>query len=289
MRLLRSAGGVEVALHDLGGTGPPLLAVHATGFCAAVFRPLAAHLSSTFHCFGLDLRGHGASQPPAGRTWLDLAWDWAGFEADVAAAVDALGGGPVAAIGHSSGGAAVLMAEAARPGTFSRAWCYEPIVWPDPEAARDRAASLAAGASRRRDAFATRAEAYENFASKPPFASLDTGCLAAYVEQGFALRPGGDGVALRCPREVEAAIYLAGVEGDRFGRLGDVACPVAVACGGRPDALGAGLATAIATALPAGRVEVFDTLGHFGPLEDPATGARAASAFLREPQSRDLS
>jgi pimeloyl-ACP methyl ester carboxylesterase len=277
----RSSDGVEVALHDLGGRphGVRLLFVHATGFCGPVFRPLAAVLGKRFRCWAVDLRGHGLSLTPEA-----VDYDWSGFADDVLAAVDGLGGGsatgrPLIALGHSSGGAAVLLAEAERPGTFGSLWCYEPIVWPQPEVARDRAEWLAAGAAKRRDTFPSAEEAYENFRSKPPMSALAPDALRAYVEGGFERRPDGS-VTLRCRPESEAAVYRRAVEGDRFPRLAEVACPVVVAAGGRSDAITPVRARAQVDALPAGRLRVFDDLGHFGPLEDPAAVAASVLADL---------
>jgi len=59
-----SSGGVAVALHDLGGTGAPLLVCHATGFHGRMYAPLARRLTARFHVFALDFRGHGASTVP---------------------------------------------------------------------------------------------------------------------------------------------------------------------------------------------------------------------------------
>lgn len=273
---LPSSGGVQIAVHDLGGTGGgrPLLLVHATGFCAEVFRPLVDALGDRFRCWAIDLRGHGLTATPSG---VDFAW--AGFADDVLAAVDGLGLDRPFALGHSSGGAAVLLAEAERPGTFDALWCYEPIVWPDREAARGRAEWLAGGALRRRPTFASPGEAYANFSAKPPLSALAPDALHAYVRGGFETGPDGS-VTLRCRPESEAAVYLQAVESDRFARLPEAACPVVVAAGGTSDAITPDHARALAEALPAGRVRVFDGLGHFGPLEDPPTVAAAVLADL---------
>jgi pimeloyl-ACP methyl ester carboxylesterase len=79
---------------------------------------------------------------------------------------------------------------------------------------------------------------------------------------------------------VEAQIYLKAAEGDRFGPLPAVACPVTVASGARTDAVRPALAQRIAGAMPNGRVRVFDRLAHFGPFEDPALVAEAILADL---------
>jgi pimeloyl-ACP methyl ester carboxylesterase len=272
MRRLRSSDGVTVALYDLGGarTGPALLLVHGTGFCAQVFAPLAVHLGTRYRCYAIDLRGHGLTTAPEG---LDYAWT--GFADDVLAAAKAVE--PVIGVGHSAGGAALLLAEAERPGTFSSLWCYEPIVWPDPHGARPRAEWLGGGARRRRERFASRDEAYANFRSKKPFSTLASAVLRAYVEHGFDEHPDGS-VTLRCRPDIEAEIYLRGVEGDRFSRLAEVSTPVTVACGGRTEAVDPRIGRQLVDKLPSGRLEVFDSLGHFGPLEDPQTVAAAILA-----------
>jgi pimeloyl-ACP methyl ester carboxylesterase len=267
MRRLRSTDGVEIAVHDLGGRGKDLLFFHATGFCARVFSPLASSLGAAYRCWGVDLRGHGLTRTPP-----SVGYAWSGFADDVLAAVDGLSLDHPTAIGHSSGGAAVLLAEAERPGTFASLWCYEPIVWEAPEKARSRAERLAEGARRRRDRFPSREEAFANFASKPPFSALAPAALRAYVEHGFADAADGS-VALRCRPETEAAIYLGAVEEDRFSRLKEVTCPVVVAAGGRSDAITPERAQRIVDALPDGRLAVFPLLGHFGPLEDPGAVA----------------
>ena len=80
-----STDGVELEVHDLGGDGPDLLLVHATGFHGRVWEPLAAHLDG-FHRWSVDMRAHGDSTAPDDRP---LEWD--GFADDVLAVVDALG------------------------------------------------------------------------------------------------------------------------------------------------------------------------------------------------------
>lgn len=263
MPRLPSSSGVNLAVHDLGGDGPALLMAHATGFCAAVLGPLAAHLRPHLRCWAYDARGHGDTETPAG-----LDWAWSAFADDVLAVVDGLGLEQVYGFGHSSGGAALLDAEARRPGTFAGLFCYEPIVWPEltDELIVSRQ-PLIRGALKRRDLFASREEAYENFSTKPPLESLDPEALRAYVDCGFG--PDPDGVRLKCPPSVEAAIYRWGLVHDGFSRLPQVGCPVTVAHGGRSLAMDASVPQAQVAALPYGRLVTFADLGHFGPLEDP--------------------
>lgn len=266
-----STDGVAVTVHHLAaGTGPTVLAAHATGFCGPVWGPFADHLATVIDATVVapDLRGHGETVLPAG-----VVLDWDGFADDVLATVDALGLRGVVGVGHSKGGAALLRAEARRPGTFAALWCFEPVVFPPAYATgRHPENPMAAGALRRRDRFMSRAEAEANYAAKPPMGAFDPRVRAAYVDGGFVAVDGHDPdgpVQLRCRPEIEAETYRMGTAHNTFSFLGEVRCPVVIAAGG-PHPPGPGtFAAAIADALPHGRLVDYPDLGHFGPLTDP--------------------
>ena len=252
-----SSGGVDLAVYDLGGDGPDLLMVHATGFCAGTWAPLTTHLDG-FHLAAVDVRGHGRSSVPVG------GMDWAGTGDDVLAAVDALGLEHPAGVGHSMGGAALLLAELARPGTFRALWLFEPIVFPA-EFPADGDNPLVGSALRRRATFDSAAAAVENFSRKRPLDELDPACLQAYVRYGFAEAADGS-VTLRCRPEVEAETFRMAPLSGLWERLGGVGCPVTVVRG-RLDPGPATLAAGIADRLPRGHLEEHPELGHFGPME----------------------
>ena len=50
--MVEVADGVELALHCLGGEGPPLLFVHATGFNGRTYGPLTSRPDRAFHRVG---------------------------------------------------------------------------------------------------------------------------------------------------------------------------------------------------------------------------------------------
>ncbi|MEA3075677.1 MAG: hypothetical protein QOF60_585 [Actinomycetota bacterium] len=262
-----SSDGLTVAFDDLGGTGPPLLFAHATGFHGQVWRPVAEELAREFHCWTFDERGHGDTPPPA-----DGVFDWHGFALDALAVIDAVGLSQPFAVGHSAGGAALLLAEMARPGTFRSLYCYEPIVPPVGEDGQPMLPSgsnpLAAGARRRREVFESRDSAYANYSSKPPLSVFAPAALRAYVDHGFADLPSGE-VRLKCRGEWEARTYEMGGQHGAFGRLGSVGCPTTVACGADTDTFGPSVMAMLAERLPVGRVDVLPGLGHFGPMQDP--------------------
>ena len=276
MRQVPTPEGSTLAVHELGTGDRPTLMCHATGFHGAVWEPLARALGEGFGRWALDFRAHGASIAPPGQP---LGWD--GFRDDVLAVVDALQlpAGQVLGVGHSMGGAALLLAEQARPGTFAGLWLYEPIT-PPPAAMPgvDGPNPLADGAARRRSSFPSAEAALANFAAKPPLNVLRADALHAYVRHGFV--PGEDGaVHLACRPEDESQTYRQAPGHQAFARLGEVACPVVVACG-RDEPGPVRFAPAVADALPHGRLERHP-FGHFGPLEAPEVCADAVRAFAR--------
>lgn len=271
--------GPRIATYDLGGDGPDLLLVHATGFCAGVWGPVAALLDD-FRVTALDVRGHGRSAAPdVHGADQDRAMSWAGTGVDVLTAVDSLGLTEPVAAGHSMGGASILIAQLARPGTFRALWGFEPIVMPPEVAAMNRHNPLAEGARRRRPSFRSAQAAIDNFASKPPLSALAPDALAAYVRYGFQEHDDGS-VTLRCSPEVESATYQMGSQHHTFERLGELEVPVTVARGNVEQFGPAAFAALIAEGLPLGVLEAHDELGHFGPLEDPATTAASIRAAL---------
>lgn len=271
--------GVELATWDLGGSGPPLLLVHATGFHAWTWLPVAAALAPSHRVWALDLRGHGTSDPSAARSYLD----WSAFATDLHLVVDALGLDRPSAAGHSLGGAALLMAEQRRPGTFSSLYCFEPIVIP-PGLSLGGGHELSDGARRRRANFPSVDAAVDNFRSKPPLSILAPGVVEAYVAHGFAGQPDGS-VTLRLPGPEEATVYQGAPRTDIYARLGELVLPVTVAAGDLgPSGGPGGVVDQLVERIPAGAGQHFPTLGHFGPMEDPALVASAITAAVTPPR-----
>lgn len=263
--LVTTQDGSEIVVHDLGGRGTPLLLAHATGLHGRVFAPLADCLAERFHSFALDHRAHGDSK--ASESW---AGDWRGFADDLLSAVAALElGEPPMGFGHSSGGAAMLLAEEAEPDTFSSLYCYEPIVRPDDESPGPSYENpLSAGALRRRDSFSSFEEAAASFATKPPFSNVHPAALEAYVRDGFEQLADGT-VRLKCRPADEARVYAYANSHRAYTRFGDLTCPVTLAGGSESEFIGRDVLEALALRLRHGRIEVIEGVGHFGPLERP--------------------
>ena len=277
IRQLPDDDGEHAALHDFGGDGPPLLLTHGNGLNAGMWATVVPHLRVRFHCFGLDFRGHGASQQRQDPMPVDRRW----FTEEVLHAVEALGGGPLLAAGHSLGAATLLRTEQQHPGTLRAVWAFEPVLIPDTFDPDQRPPSQLIEASRRRRlVFASVDEAVARFRSKPPFAACEEAAVRAYVEIGSA--PQDDGtIRLTCSGETEARIYESN-ERMAFSTLAAIACPVVVAAGA-DVAMGNDLpplvAPLVAEAIPSSTLLTMPGVTHFAPMED---GAAVASAIVAQ-------
>ena len=221
------------------------------------------------------MRAHGDSKVgPDG----DLRWE--AFADDLLAVIDHLDLDRPIGIGHSKGGAALLLAEERRPGTFRGLWCWEPVIMPLAPSSGGPVDGnpLARSALNRRDTFDSFDAALENFASKPTMQAFHPQALEAYVRHGFS--SGTDGsVHLKCRPENEAQVYQMARHHQAWASLGTVTYPVVIARGALGTGGPAAMAGPVAERLPHGRLEPHDELGHFGPMEDPDAIAASIQAF----------
>ena len=262
----------ELIVHDLGGDGQAILYAHATGFHARCWQPVAAALPQ-FRNIAYDARGHGDT--PAPPNWRV---DWATYGVDAATVAAELGpemgaDGPIVGVGHSMGGAALLMAAIAHPRLFRALVVYEPIVMPpiQPGAQElpDGGNVLAIGARRRRSSFDSFEAAIANFSAKPPMNIFTPEAIDSYVRGGFTL--GTDGkVHLKCRPEHEARTYEAGGLHRTWDHLGEIEIPVWVVCGQPEPLQPSRFMHELSQQLPNGRYIQHNHLGHFGPLQAPA-------------------
>jgi pimeloyl-ACP methyl ester carboxylesterase len=246
------------------------------------------------------MRGHGASSrsPDGDYNWDRFALDVLdtlaqlgltdGARVDGAgvdgAGVDGALVPGVVGVGHSAGGAALLLAEASRQGTFSRIWAWEPIMSvPGSDDRARRGTELARRARQRRNKFASIDEARAHFQGRHMFAEFSPECLEAFLDGGLVPNAEG-GYRLACDPEDEARIYEGAAAHGVWEGLARVHCPTRLAGGELSPAVPPDELATIAAQLPpqgpegAGpgpkgapaKVAVMPMLGHFGPFERPA-------------------
>ena len=266
-----SSDGVSVVVHDLGGPSdtatPVLLFSHATGMHGLCWRQMANCLNGDFRCWAVDFRGHGLTELPEG-----VGLHWSGMGDDLQAVFRSgliSEGAVVHGVGHSMGGAALVLAAVRDDVVFRSLWLYEPIIArPDMMMGSTGENPMAEAARRRRDTFVSLQAAVDNFAAKAPLNELSPESLWDYVEGGFAVQPDGT-VTLRCRPSTEAAVFEGAATNGAWDLAGHLTQPTEVACGNR-EQFGPGLfARLLVDQLAHGQLLERGDLGHFGPLEDP--------------------
>jgi len=268
---VESSGGINVAVHEFGGTGQPLLLSHATGFHAHCYQPIADRLADRFTSFGHDHRGHGNTPQPD-----DWAVDWDCYADDAIAAAEAIApNGGLVAFGHSMGGASLVMAAHRRPDLFDVIVAFEPIIFPAPDVGpQGEPTPMIAAARNRRSNFESFGAAIENYASKPPMQFFDADVLRLYVEHGFA--PADDGtVELLCAPEHEARTFETGGTHRGWDLLPEIETRVVVVSGRvEQERSPAGIARGVAERLTNGTYIELSTGNHLSPFIDPAESAQ---------------
>ncbi|MEX2655602.1 MAG: alpha/beta hydrolase [Acidimicrobiia bacterium] len=239
-----------------------LLFAHATGFCGAVWRPVREAVGE-YPSTIFDFRGHGSSKSGRDRrSWWEMA-------DDILAVRQAMGEtrpARVVGVGHSMGGASLVMAELLSPGSFDALVLVEPIIF-GPPFARDPDHPLVGLALRRRDTFESRDAVLASYASKPPFAAWDRAALEGYVEGGFVEV---DGVTqLACRPTSEAEVFTAAGAHAAWERLSEVSTPTTILYGANTDTYPPGHAEALAARFGDATAAAVEDTGHFLPMERP--------------------
>lgn len=302
-----------------------VVCAHATGFCASVFRPFAAALDAHASRAGvrvsllaLDFSGHGSSRHRAAATDARAWGQWC--PSDVLAAISTLDmatSQPCYGVGHSMGGAALLMAmlrhdtHGVERRLFKQCVLFEPIVFPVRGMSPSHSATdspLAAGAARRKHSWSSVDAARAYAVSKPLFSAWHSDALDGYLDDALqSQRDGseatGAGVAgmqfllppqrgrvhegpvtLACAPAFEADIYRGWH--DTYDHLGEIHTPVTIIAGETSTHMarfGPALQVFkdVASQLPHGSFQVLPAAGHFCVMEAPHACADATAAAFK--------
>ncbi len=244
-----SSEGVELAVEEFGGAGPPVLLLHGLMGRAATWAPIARRLTAHGRVVGLDARGHG-------RSGARGPWTVERMAADAAELLDDLG--PGAVVGHSMGGLHGLALAAARP-DLVRALVVE-----------DMGVDFRADDGTARAWFSALPRTYPTLdALRAAFGDHLAGC----AEQ----RAGGWQLITR----IEDALAVAGEWAERdFSPLLDaVTCPVLLIEAGR-GVVPPGQAAAMARRLADARHVVVPGTGHVVHDADPEAWLALVEPFL---------
>lgn len=266
--------GVRISFAEWGSSAadPSILLVHATGFCKELSFPVVDELATLYpgmHAVAIDQRGHGDSQS------TDPPFDWWDVGGDITELTEGKPGW--IGVGHSAGGAVLLLAELLRPGTFSALALVEPIVFPPPYG-RFPDNPMSAGALRRRDRFPSREAAFDHWTKKANFSRWQERAMQAYVAGG--LRPDGDEFVLKCSRETEAEFFTAALEHRAWDRLPEIATPTLIVAGEHSTTHQPPFLARLADRMQHARSEIVPDSSHFVWMERPETVAESVANLI---------
>ena len=267
-----AANGLELAVWEWPGDGPPAVFVHATGFHGRCWDEVIRRLPGR-RALAVELRGHGRSAKP------EPPYRWRDFGADVAEIARALELRDAAGVGHSMGGHSLVVAAAVRPETFTSLLLVDPVIFARDfygQPQRDDSSYI----RKRRNDWASPEEMIERFRSRPPFVHWRPEVLRDYCRYG--LLPEDGRFVLACPPEIEASIYAASnhADADIYDLLPRIEQPVTVIRGGIPwslekfDLTASPTAPDLAARFPNGRDVRLDGKSHYIPMESPEVVAK---------------
>jgi pimeloyl-ACP methyl ester carboxylesterase len=270
--------GIDLAIWEWPGEGPPLVFAHATGFHARCWDAVIRRLPGR-RAIAIDLRGHGRSGKP------DPPYPWRSIGQDVAEIAALLDLHSAIGIGHSMGGHSIVCSALLRPATYAALFLIDPTIFPPGyygKAPLDSTFIL-----RRRRYYSSLAEMLDRFRTREPFVKWHREVFRDYCEYG--LLPAGDEFELACPPLVEASIYPLSVapESDLNSELGSFPGPVVVVRGGIPWKMGTFDLNAsptdpdLAARFPQGRDVLLAGRSHFIPMEIPEWVAEEVAGLLR--------
>jgi len=247
--------------------------LHATGFCKETWGPVVDELRR----IGVEHSIVVWDQPGHGETPLaEAGVDWWISAQEV---LEVVGGRPrpLTGVGHSSGGAGIAMAEILRPGTFDSMILMEPIIPPPPHEAFE--GGLIDMALRRRDEFASPAEAATKLEGKGAFSGWDQRTLDSYIAGALFEK---EGVwRLRCRPDIEAEYYRTAGLHEAWDRLGEVEVPVHLVAGEHSNTHTAEFLELQSSQFQTAATEILLGLGHLFVMQDPAVTAQVIAQQLR--------
>ncbi|MFC1410905.1 alpha/beta fold hydrolase [Streptacidiphilus sp. N1-12] len=268
-------GGLRTRILAEGSEGPAVLLVHGGGLSADVFAPNIRGLGADFRVAAADLPGCGFTEPgdytrqSAARLCRDHLF----------AVADSLGFEEFSIVGSSFGAQVAVLARLARPErvrslvlTASASAFYPPArVYASVREALHHCDPSTPG--RHQEAEAERQLRQLAPAAGPQLAEILLPYTTARALPGHAAATAAMLTALQDPPRAEPWHVR-----DKLGRVG---VPTLVVWGGQDPRVPLADAREAISALPAGRLEVFEDSGHLPFLEEPARFNRLVADFLR--------
>lgn len=195
--------GLQLSYIDTGHKSKQTIVLcHATGYSALTYKFYIEALSKTHRVIALDFAGHGESD-----STLDFK-NWYFFRDQILTLIESENLRNVVGIGHSLGGASLLLSSFHSPEKFDKVIAHDPVVLDFLKVTYSRLFHnpLAKVAIQRRREFKNLETVSKLYRRTPSFFKMDPEIYNDYIRSCF--RIGEDGKAfLRCLPEIEAKIF----------------------------------------------------------------------------------
>jgi pimeloyl-ACP methyl ester carboxylesterase len=272
---------------DFGGTGDELVFLHANGYPPDCYRPLLARLAETYHVTAMVQRPLWPDSKP------DDIDDWYPLTDDFLHFLHAHQTEPIACVGHSMGGIALLRAALREPERFKAIALLDPVLFPPSffliwrllfkSGLGYRFHPLVENARRRRKQFDDLDRLFNGYRRKSIFRYMDDDSLRSYVE-GITCPVDGGGYQLCYSAEWEIRIYITGVwhDMDIWRGLPDLKVPTLIVRGAETDTFREKTAKLVKRKQPKIQIEALEKSTHLVPLERPKEVSNLIQFFFEE-------
>ena len=272
---------------DFGSTGEELVFLHANGYPPECYRPLFSRLTEKYHITAMVQRPLWPdSRPEDIDDWLPLTDDLLHF-------LDSHQTGPLACIGHSMGGVAILRAALREPERFKVIVLLDPVLFPPfltplwsmfyKSGFAYHFHPLVSTTRNRRREFDDLDRLFKGFRRKSIFRYFDDEALQAYVE-GITCKTDKGSYQLCYSAEWEVRLYITAVwrDMDIWRGLPKLQVPTLIIRGMETDTFWERTGNLVKRKQPRVQIETLEKSTHLVALERPTEVSNLIQSFFEE-------
>lgn len=272
---------------DYGGNGPELLFLHANGYPPECYKPLLSQFAEFHHVTAMVQRPLWPdSKPEEIDSWLPLTDDLFRY-------LDAHHSAPIACVGHSMGGTALLRAVLREPERFKTIVLLDPVLFPPYFVAfwnimrrlkiGERRHPFIKAARQRREQFDDLERLYQGYRRKSVFRYFDDEALRAYVK-GIACQVDNSVYQLCYSAKWEIHVYMISIwkDMDIWHGLHKLDIPTLIVRGAETDTFWERTGKLVKRKQPKVQVEALDKSTHLLALERPKEISNLIHSFFEE-------
>jgi len=278
---------MKIPAIDFGGNGEELVFLHANGYPPDCYRPLLSRLAECYHVSAMVQRPLWPDSKPE-----DID-DWRPLTDDLLRYLDANHPTPLACVGHSMGGIALLRAALREPERFIAIALLDPVLYPPyvsllwvlmyKSGLGYRFHPVINTAKRRRREFDDLDRLFKGFRKKPIFRYMDDEALQVYVE-GISCKTEKDTYQLCFSVEWESRLYITAVwrDMDIWRGLQNLKVPMLIVRGTETDTFWERTGKLVKRKQPKVQVEALERATHLVALEHPHEVSNLIQSFFEE-------